>query len=186
MKYASSLVAGIIIGLGIGLFVGSRQIIKFDATMDVSTLISAASLFMALTVIPFVVEKKITNTSNINSCATKDLETLSEKISDIIGIYSALGQSSVVDEQTYKTILSSFKDISSFSYALADAFKKFSTSRDFKERVIADAFMPAYEACTEHLKKGKSMSERQLESSLNKLRVLRNTVNQYRYSLFRD
>lgn len=184
-KYALVLIAGIIVGFSVGLFVGNNQAIKFDTTIDISTLISATSLFTAITIVPFIIERKMADINNVNDCATRDLETLSGKISDIIEIYTSLGQDSVVNEQIYKTILSSFKDISSLSYSLADIFKEFGALDDFKERIIADAFMPAYETCTEHLKKDRSMSEQQLESSIASLRTLRNVVNQYRYSLFK-
>lgn len=169
----------------LGVIVQDIPFITFDSKIDLSTLISIASLVATIFIMPFIIESRIASFNNIKTMLVVDLDDICETIKDVRSLYDDNLSIRSIKENHYILIVSKFKKIGSSLSMLSEEFSNYSILTKFKEEIVNGDYMETYRKCTENLKNGKRLSTEEIRESQRTLDMLSTKIKQCRYRLYK-
>lgn len=175
----------LILGFIMGAAVNDIPLITFNTSVDVSSVLAMLGLLATIFIMPSIVDDRIRRRENTNIIILKDIDEACDTVRKLMDIYDGILPNRNINEKNYSMIISTFKRLSSSLYGLSSALESDNILTDFKSKVIADGYAPAYASCTENLKNGKSMNKNDLDSGKIALNDFYQKIKTYRYKLYR-
>lgn len=171
-------------GIAIGVIVRDFPLFSLKYEVDIGMLATLVGLFITVYIMPFIVEKKLSNTANINGIIVHDLEAILANVESLKTQFSELSPTKKVTEKQYRYVLSTFKTVSSSILALHEQAKSRGKIVNIKDEVYDQYYTPAYETCTERLVYDRTADERTLMDAQNTLNMLAANLRKYRYETY--
>lgn len=177
---ASTLVIGVLVGA----IIGDIPLVTFKHEVDLGMLATIIGLFLTVYIMPFIVEKRLTNTTNISGIIVQDLDAILLNVESLRSSFNELSPAKKVTEKQFRSIVGTFKSVSAALYALHEQVSSRGRLTDMKDEVYDKFYTPAYDTCTERLMFDRKMDEQSLINAQNSLNLLATVLRKYRYETY--
>jgi len=173
-----------LVGVGMGVLINNVPYVTFKKDVDLGTCISILGLIATIFIMPFIVQRRLSKQDNINSVILIDIEAIHSAVARLRDVYAELKPSTKITKAKYVYILTSFKTISADIYALNKELEERQRLSQFKKDVYDEAYIQAYETCTEPLKMDQRLDITTILSANKALNTLSSELKKYRYETF--
>lgn len=174
----------LVIGIIIGVIVRDFPLITFKHEVDLGMLATIIGLFLTVYIMPFIVEKRLSNTTSISGIIVQDLDAILVNVEHLRSQFNELSPSKKVTEKQFRSIVGTFKSVSSALYALHEQTSGRGRLTEMKDEVYDKFYTPAYDTCTERLMYDRKMDEQSLINAQNTLNMLATVIRKYRYETY--
>ena len=171
----STLVVGVIIGV----IVKDFPLITFKHEVDLGMLATIIGLFLTVYIMPFIVEKRLSNTTNISGIIVQDLDAILVNVEHLRSQFNELSPSRKVTEKQFRSIVGTFKSVSAALYALHEQASGRGRLIEMKDEVYDKFYTPAYDTCTGTLMYNRKIDEQTLMNAQSTLNMLAMAIRKF-------
>ena len=173
-----------LVGIILGVCIRDFPLFTPKYEVDLGMLATIIGLFTTVYIMPFIVEKKLSNTTSVSGIIVQDLDAILGTVELLRSQFNELSPSRKVTEKQFRNIVSAFKSVSSSIYVLHEQASSRNRLINMKDEVYDNYYTPAYDACTGRLMFDRRIDEQSLINAQNSLNMLVSIIRKYRYETY--
>jgi hypothetical protein len=178
--------AALLLGIVLGLAIGNIPYVAFKNEVDTGSVLSLAALFATVFIMPFVVERFISNQDNTHHIMVADLDGCLDTLKAVAKLYGDYYvRDKTIKKQERKVFLTEVRRATNCLDSLAKEFDNHADLKDFRQKVYDKYLTETYAALTDSVNERKKIRENQYLVASSAIDKHISVVKKFRYRVYK-